>query len=159
MTFHLHQGTMKPLANYVKLQVHHRCPGHCLPSLLKQWAEWIYISNITWLLPFLDGSSEIVAGTMSLHLWLNRLACAQPGWEYKVSLDRSLKGSFRLINHEGNRASQSTRNLPFLFQEALLWHILRLSWHASPGRLLLPQNYYHNYIDSGKRFAYTFEHN
>lgn len=59
-------------------------PVTCLPSLWKQWAGSGYISNITSLCPFLDGGSTLLAGTMSL--WLNKMACGQPGWKTMKSV-------------------------------------------------------------------------
>lgn len=90
MIFHLHYGTMKSLVNYVKLQMLCRWPLSlfiffveamgCSGFILQTWRDFC---------PFLYRSSAILAGTMSLHLWLNKVACAQPGWNSKVRLDRS----------------------------------------------------------------------
>lgn len=53
------------------------------------WSGFIFQTLLDFC-PFLDGSGTILAGTVSPCLWLNKLANAQPGWNYKVSPDRSL---------------------------------------------------------------------
>lgn len=93
---------------------------------------------------FLDGSSMIVASTMSLRLWLNDGLVPDLDKTIKSVFTDPFKGFFQLINCEGIRTSQSTTNLPFLSQETLPLHILRLLlayllWDASLTRELLFQ--------------------
>lgn len=78
MNFHLHHETMKSFGQLREmtgaLSVSLSPACHLCGS---SGLEWIYISNITSLCPFLDGGSTLLAGTMSL--WLNKMACGQPG--------------------------------------------------------------------------------
>lgn len=78
MNFHLHHETVKSFGQLREVTGALWCPCHLLAIFVEAVGQSGFVfQTLLAFYPFLDGSSTLLAGTMSLCLWLNKLACGQ----------------------------------------------------------------------------------